>query len=202
MFLSKVFKQPIEDAVGIIGDRLRFLRWERQVRLSDKVNEILEQRGVKETRAVPPKIALSILENASLEGNDELQDLWANLLANSMDINFTEEIRYAYLEIIKSVTSLDVRMLYTLYNSLSEQRIDWNNITHYSVNKQQICEALSISPQDYEISIYNLFRVQCLAPAIIKGGVKMGSEPLTIYKGTDAVVMTPLGKNFIEACIK
>lgn len=201
-FVAKVFKEPIRDAVGIIGDRLKFMRWERQVRLADRVNEILSQRRVIETKAVPPKLALPILENASLEDNNELQDLWARLLANSMDPSFTEEVRFAFIEIIKSLNPLDVKVLQAFYNSLSKQSIDWDSITNYSVKKQQLCESLSISPKDYEVSMYNLFRVQCLAPAIIKGGVKMGPEPLTIYKGTDAVVMTPLGKNFVEACIK
>lgn len=201
-FVAKVFKEPIRDAVGIIGDRLKFMRWERQVRLADRVNEILSQRRVIETKAVPPKLALPILENASLEDNNELQDLWARLLANSMDPSFTEEVRFAFIEIIKSLNPLDVKVLQAFYNSLSKQSIDWDSITNYSSKKQQICESLSISPKDYEVSMYNLFRVQCLAPAIIKGGVKMGPEPLTIYKGTDAVVMTPLGKNFVEACIK
>ena len=201
-FVAKVFKQPINDAVGIIGDRLRFMRWERQVRIVDRVSEILVQRGVTETRAVPLKFALPIFENASLEYSNELQDLWAKLLANSMDPNFTEEIRYAYLEIVKSLTPLDVRILHVFYNTLSKMKIDWDNMTNYMVEKEQICKDLSISPQDYDVSMYNLFRVQCLGPAIRTGGVKLGTEPLTIYKGIDAVVMTPLGKSFVEACIK
>ncbi len=201
-FAAKVFKEPIRDAVGIIGDKLKFMRWERQVRLADRVEEILNERGVKETKAVPPKFALPIFENASLEDNDELQDLWAKLLANSMDPNFTEEIRYTYLEIIKSLTPLDVRILHVFYKTLSKMKIDWDNVTNYMVEKGQICRDLSIPPQAYDISVYNLFRVQCLAPAIMKGGAKLGNEPLTIYKGIDAVVLTPLGKSFIEACVK
>jgi hypothetical protein len=33
-------------------------------------------------------------------------------------------------------------------------------------------------------------------------GTKLWKEPLTIFKWADAVTMTPLGKIFIEACIK
>ncbi len=202
-FVAKVFKEPIRDAVGIIGDKLKFMRWERQVRLADRVNEILSQRAVIETRAVPLKLALPILENASLEDNNELQDLWAKLLANSMDPNFKEEIRLAFLEIIKSLNPLDVRVLHSFYTTLcKDKNVHWDRITDYTLTREQICALVSISIQDYEVSIYNLFRVQCLAPAIIKGGVKMGPEPLTIYKGTDSVVMTPLGKNFVEVCVK
>ncbi len=202
-FIAKVFNEPIRDAVGIIGDRLRFMRWERQVRLADKVNEMLSQRGTTETRAVPLKFALPILENASLEDNDELQDLWAKLLANSMDPNFTTEIRFTFLEIIKSLNPLDIRILHTFYDALSkDSKVRWDNLKDHSLSKEQICRVLAISENDYEVSVYNLFRVQCLVPAFINGGVSFGVTPLSVYMGTDATVMTPLGKNFVEACVK
>ena len=193
-FVAKVFKEPIGDAVGIIGDRLRFMRWERQVRLADRVNEILNQRGIVETRAVPPRLALPIFENASMEDNNELQDLWAKLLANSMDSNFIPELRYAYLEIIKSLNPLDVKILHALYNWLSKKETDWDRITQHMFTKQEICQRLSISSQDYEVSAYNLFRVQCLAQPF--------TTMLVMSKDTQTVVITPLGKSFVEACIK
>jgi hypothetical protein len=45
-------------------------------------------------------------------------------------------------------------------------------------------------------------RMQCIGPAILKGGISFGDEPVTIYKGADAVVLTPLGVKFVEACIR
>lgn len=72
-FTAKVFKEPAEQTAGIIGDRLRLFRWKRQVAYTDKVNNILSDRGVSETRAVPPKFALPVLESASLEDDDDLQ---------------------------------------------------------------------------------------------------------------------------------
>ena len=45
-------------------------------------------------------------------------------------------------------------------------------------------------------------RIQRIGPAILKGSVSMGPEPLTIYKGTDAIVLTPLGARFVEACMR
>jgi hypothetical protein len=68
-FVSKVFKEPAEETAGIIGDRLKLFRWQRQIAYVDKVNSILDARGIKETRAVVPKLALPILESASLERN-------------------------------------------------------------------------------------------------------------------------------------
>ena len=42
-----------------------------------------------------------------------------------------------------------------------------------------------------------------MGPAIFKSeDIRIGDEPVTIYKGTDAIVLTPLGVKFVEACIK
>jgi len=201
-FVAKVFKEPIKDAVGIIGDRLKFMRWERQVQLADRVEEILSERKVRNTRAVPPKLALPILENASLEESDELQELWAKLLANSMDPSFTEEIRYTYVEIIKSLTSLDVKILYTVYILLCDEKVDWDNIDKHPITKEKIFNELSTSREDYELSVYNLFRVQCLTSDVVSEYVVVTRSEYRSEKVTDRVIMTPLGKYFVEACIK
>ncbi len=47
-FLARLFKEPAEDTMGIIGDRLKFLRWERQLHYVEEVNKMLEVRGIAE----------------------------------------------------------------------------------------------------------------------------------------------------------
>lgn len=202
-FTAKVFQSPIAETSGIIGDRLKFYRWKRQIALVDKADTILTKKGIKVTRAVPPKLALPILENASLEDDDDLQELWAKLLVNSMDPKFTEEIRITFVDIIKTLTPTDVNILDVFYKSAkNDPKIDWANIARHNVNKEEICQVLGISSEVYEISAYNLFRNQCLTPAILTGGMNVGNEPITIYKGTKSVALTDLGVKFIEACIQ
>ena len=85
-FVAKVIGQPLESAVGMLSDKLRYMRWERQLRMVDRCEEILKKRLVEgKIRPVPPKLALPIMENASLEDNDELQNIWANLLSSALD---------------------------------------------------------------------------------------------------------------------
>lgn len=197
-----MFGEPIRDAVGILGDRLRFLRWQRQLRIADEVNKLLSERGVTKTRAVPPKLALPILENASLEEDNTLQDLWIRLLTNAMDPTSSVDVRYALLDILKSLTPLDVRILAFFYEALKQNpKVELDQITEYSLTRQQICQALNIDDRAYGRSVYNLFRVQCIAPAILKGGIRISGEPITVFKGADAVTMTPLGRDLVEACI-
>ena len=84
--VSTIINEPVEAVVGMFTDRLQFMRAERQLRLADRWREILRERKIQGgLRTVPPKLALPIIENASLEEDDELQDLWANLLASAVD---------------------------------------------------------------------------------------------------------------------
>src|SRR5437588_10453696 len=67
-FVSRITDEPLATINGIFSDRLRFIRWERQLRLYDRELEILRERGIENrTRTVPPKLALPIVEYASLE---------------------------------------------------------------------------------------------------------------------------------------
>jgi len=203
-FFAKVFKEPINEISGMITDKLRFIRWKRMVQMADEVNKILEEKGVEETRAVPPKIALPIFEEASLEDDPNLQYLWNHLLANAMNPTFNDELRYGFIDMIKNITGIEARILNDFYEVLRRENKlrPLQNVFQYSLTKEQIINALNISPEVYAVSVNNLMRLQLLSPAVLKGGVRMGSEPLTIYKGIDAVTLTPLGVKFVEACIK
>lgn len=204
-FLGRVFKGPFEEVSGIVTDKLRFVRWQRLVTISDEVNKILERRGVSETRSVPPKLALPIFEEGSLEEDLTIQQLWNHLLANAMDPNFNDELRYGFIDMIKNITGIEAMILDKFYEHLkNEGYIDnLSTITDHPLHKEQIIDMLDINIETYQVSIFNLMRMQCIGPAIVKAnGFKNGDEYLTIYKGTDAVVITPLGVKFIEACLK
>jgi len=202
-FIARVFKAPINEVSGIVHDKLRFVRWRRLIVMSEQVNRLLEERGVNETRAVPPKLALPIFEEATLEDDESLQSLWNQLLANAMDPNFNGELRYGFTEMIKNITGVEARLLSEFYDSMHRDGHleDISQVTQRYFTKEQLMTALRIDESTYLVSAYNLMRMQCVGPAIIKGGIKMGPEPITIYKGTDAITLTPLGVRFVEACI-
>ena len=204
-FFARVFKEPIQEVSGIITDKLRFVRWRRLVKMADEVNKILSEKGVKETRGVPPKLAIPIFEGSSLEDDSSLQHLWNHLLANAMDPSFNAELRYAFIDMIQNITGREALILNNFYNILRREGKldDITKITDYSLTKGQIIKIVGIDDATYQVSILNLMRMQCIGPAVIKGSsIMMGGEPMPIYKGTDAVVLTPLGVRFVEACIR
>jgi hypothetical protein len=203
-FFARVFKEPIQEVSGMVTDRLRYVRWQRLVAMSDEVNRMLSDRGVTDTRSVPPKLALPILEESSLEHDPGLQELWNHLLANAMNPKFNGELRYGFVEMIKNITGVEARILSNFYEILSRENhiADLSEITNYHLKKEQIMEMVGVDAPTYQVSIFNLMRMQCIGPAILKGSISFGDEPVTIYKGADAVVLTPLGVKFVEACIR
>jgi hypothetical protein len=172
--------------------------------MGDEVNSILLAKQVTYTRAVPPKIALPIMEEASLEEDPNLQKLWNHLLANAMTPTFNDEIRYGYIDMIKGITGVEAKPLNELYNALQSenQLTPLHSITNITFKKEDVIAVLNISLDEYAISANNLMRLQLIAPAILKAGAKLGAENIAIYKGIDIITMTPLSVKFVEACLR
>ena len=191
-FISKILGNPIEEAAGIIGDKLQYIRWQRQVRMVDEVNKILISKGLDKTRTIPPKFALPILEQASLEEDDYLQDIWCKLIANSLDPNFDSEIRYAFIEIIKNFTSLDAKILKYVYDTALKNSSHFEDITfrndviknHRKVSIYNIRENIDATSDEIEVSLDNLLRVRCLKDNVLEESIQemwnvRGEYPIT-----------------------
>lgn len=182
-FVSRIIGEPIDEAVGMLTDKLRYSRWERRQRLIERSKQFIEERDIKgELKPVTPKIALPIIENASLEDNDELQDLWARLIASSVDPNFDGTLRTAFIDILKQLEVIDVHILNYIYNKyLKEIESNTKQIKHsknpnlkiYNLNGNRVpiwgkivIKNLGISGISYMESIDNLIRVRCVASFI------------------------------------
>ncbi|MCK5660156.1 MAG: DUF4393 domain-containing protein [Methanosarcinales archaeon] len=227
-FFAKVFGTTIENAVGIIDDELKYLRWERRTRLIDRVNEYHKERGLIEVRPIPPKFAIPLIVNATLEEENDLQDIWCKLIANALDPNFDTEIRYAFIEIIKSLTSLDAKILRLLYIATTEYGSNLDHkffLKHKSDPnfkvKSTIADSLGVgcaenhfgcSGENFNVAIDNLFRTRCLEDAPMRYTRNLSGRYEEVipssreYKDMFYLFigckLTPLGLSFVETCIK
>lgn len=96
-FLGKLIGPTVEEIGLLISDNIKFLRFKNQVRILLKAKTYVEARNLK-VKEIPIKILVPLLENSSLEENEELQDKWANMLTNMVDseLNLQNQI-FPYL---------------------------------------------------------------------------------------------------------
>lgn len=218
-FFSNVFGEPIKTSVGMLQDKLGVIRWERQLRLADRVKEILDQRRNEGNRvSVPPRLALPIIEAASIESDDFLQDLWANLLASAMNSVTAPKVRSAFVDIIKQLEPIDVKLLEFCYGKYREKRAEhiarygeasWykgKDPTYFGIAKGDITKSLTISGDDYLNAVDNLFRVRLLASYVDDNSVETEvdgsheSYEVSLYFGYESLCITSLGVTFVKTC--
>ncbi|UJW82550.1 Abi-alpha family protein [Hydrogenophaga sp. SL48] len=171
------------------------MRWERQIRMMQRSQDFLKLVGLPvPTRPVPLKLLIPIMQGASLEEDDDLQDRWAALLVNAANANFGSEVRRAYVAILEQLNPLDARILDVLYSLPFEDSQHHGIITadlplHARIKMEKEQE-LRLPTEDVVISLSNLVRLGCLRPGMTWGGGESYGR----------VNPTVAGKAFVEAC--
>lgn len=119
--ISPVFRA----VVGMAADKLEVSRFERQIRLSQRVTEFLRERGLsRPTRELAPSFLVPLIEHASLEQDDDLQDIWARMLVNAADASSEVEMRTAYVRMLADMTAFDVKILAKIAE-VGKYRANW-----------------------------------------------------------------------------
>jgi hypothetical protein len=93
------------------GDRLS----EQRIRNADKykreTKRIMEERNIKERRAVPEELAAPLFDAAIRDPREELQKLYAALTVNAIDPAFHDHVRPEFVETVKKWQPIDVRVM-------------------------------------------------------------------------------------------
>ena len=113
-FANRLFGPALDELGGILADPIRIYRFKRSVRLLEKTKHICDETGY-EPKAVPLKTLLPILENASLEDDEDLHDRWANLLANA---TFDGRVHSSFTQILQGLTGCEAKFLNAIYERI------------------------------------------------------------------------------------
>jgi Abortive infection alpha len=198
--LGHFIRGPANELVGMLEDHLKVVRFERRVRLWDRVRHFLAKRGMAgPTRKIPLNVGLPLLENATLEEDDDLQDVWARLLVNSGDADSGIEPRRAFGSVLAEMSLLDVRNLAQIVSAVKlNQEGGPVGVWTYELPERAI-PAVNADPErepdpspDVEISLSNLVRLGCIISS------NRGPVLQTHY----LVNLTPFGRALIEACTR
>lgn len=218
-FFSKIMGESIDATCGILADTLKYKRWESQIKLVEKAEKLIKEKKLKKFVSVTPKLALPIFQNASIEDDDFLHDMYAKLLVSAIDPEFQTR-RTAFVEILRQLEPIDIKILQAMYgvyinkeevykNEFSGEK--WFNEnrppTHTPLNMRQLPKTLSIKESLYWESIDNLCRLG-LADSYFdedsinfeNGNETHSQDIVTSHGGYNELCITALGVAFIKAC--
>ena len=107
-FIDRIIPEAIKNAGGILNDQIRFWRWKNQVNIFRKASQHLGQNTKLHT--VDLKVLVPLVENGSLEDEDELQDKWASMLANATSQN--QRVLPLFPALLKELSSTEIAILW------------------------------------------------------------------------------------------
>lgn len=122
-FLGKLISPTIEEIRLLISDSVKYLRFKNQVRILLKAKDYVEKRNVK-LKEIPIKILVPLLDKASLEEDERLQDKWSKMLTNMVDseLNLQNQV-FPYILSQISLTEFD-----HLKKLLEEEKQHWQKV--------------------------------------------------------------------------
>ena len=193
-FIARVIDGPLEQGIGIFEDHLKYYRWERQIRLMEKANNLLSKRGLKNpTRTLPIKIALPLFESASIEDDENIHDMWVRLLVNAVDADCKISVKRSFISILSEFEPLDAKNfleIYLIADSGDREQAIWTKNLPERADLVKPCNEDCNPSWDVEVSLGNLSRNACIESAIAFGGIAILS----------AVHTTRIGWELYMAC--
>ena len=195
-FISRYISGPLDQATGILEDHLRYIRWERQQRLMMRAEEFRKQKGLPlPDRRIPLKHAVPLLFHATLEEDDNLQDIWARLLINGTNESTGINIERPFIEILAQISFLEARILEAIYELPFEKTHHVGIVTESLPEKATIAENKPATtykepPDDVKLAIANLSRIGCIRFHQSWGGGDIDN----------VVNPTLMGREFVKAC--
>ena len=196
--LGRFFSGPAREVVGILEDYVKVVRFERRVRLAGRVRKVLIEKGMTgPTRKIPLNIAVPLLENATLEEDDDLLEVWARLLVNGSDAGSGIELRRAFVSVLAEMTSLDVRSLAQIESAATlNAESGATGVWTYELPERAIPyvkpERTRDPSPEVAISLGNLERLGCI----------ISSNQTPVRTGYELVNLTPFGRALIDACTR
>lgn len=121
--LSRICLPAAEEFGLMLQDKVRYWRLKNITKIIEKTEDKLEFREDKLELKAHPRVVNSILENASWQENDKIQDLWAGLLASSCSKSHISDDNIIYIEILKQLTPSEAAII-DYWSRHSEIEID------------------------------------------------------------------------------
>lgn len=201
-FIGRIGGNAFMTMGGIFNDTVQFWRYQNLVRIADKCEAIQQKResqGI--TTPIPPRVLIPLLEYASKEDDETLQDLWAALIVNGMDASKGLELDKRFVEILSTLESLDAHIILMLGRAGEAYGARLPKLS-----SGQIAQSLGVKEEDVLISLDNLQRTGCVKERIEEPSYTPIDHPVfppmpaPIFITKTWYQMTYLGRALLDAC--
>jgi hypothetical protein len=192
-FLGEVFGDLVKDGVGLLADRLKYYRLERAALLESKTQEKLKILGIDKLRHVTPKVAIPLIENATIEDDDELHSLWANLLTSAL-IPTGEEVTKKYVTVLAEMSAFEAQKFQSLIDEIKSSGLKIDSVELSQINDNDT---------HGDDAIRSLMRLGLIKPVINILNFRRGisGPPITVNNDTRKFKFTAFGASFAKAVL-
>lgn len=110
-FLQKVCSPALEELGLFFRDGVRVWRVRNAIRIIEKAEGKMALNGETCEIQAHPKVILAIIEQGSLNDDEELQDLWSGLFASSCAGGKNDDQNLIFIDLLKKLTALEAKIL-------------------------------------------------------------------------------------------
>jgi hypothetical protein len=198
--IVKTLAGPAAEEIGLsFRDSVQVWRLKRQVRLFERVQIICDDAGIK-PQSVKLSLLFDVVERATLEEDDELQNLWANLLANAADPGGQVRVRTTFPDLLRHISKEEAIYLNEMFE-INEMATAYTGRAFLPQTDEEMEVSLPPKRLD-EVSYDNLKRLGL----IVENDETVPIVPLGIgvnqfrFLTTERYSLSSLGVAFVTAC--
>jgi hypothetical protein len=187
---------PIEQSVGMLADHLKYKRLELAIEQEQRIARLMDQRGVKAIRPMPLAVALPLIDAAVIEEDEDLADMFANLIVSHIDASHDEYLPKQFTQSLKQMTPYEAVILKAMGNAPSNC-INESGIMYTAMLPNAFLKAPGAQDQDVpqpseklELALASLQQMGCVQGAMTWGGTPTFSN----------VAVTAYGHALLRAC--
>ena len=203
--IQKVLGPAAGDAGLLLQDWPKYWRLKQWCWMADRVEAIHLQRKLTGAIPIPARIAIPLLDSASKEDDESIQELWAGLIANGTDPEKRLVIKKVFIEILSQVEPLDARLMQYLWTQWSSGRATAPDGPAADC-LDELVQTLAVDADELRLSLQNLYRLGCVkhfgSTRTTHGGIgRVPSSGLDVSGDPQiGYGLTNIGYLLVEAC--
>ncbi|WP_315534011.1 Abi-alpha family protein [Delftia acidovorans] len=201
-FLGRILGPAFDDMGGILKQYTEYWKQKNALRLRDKLEKILSQRGDPPLSPLAFRTGLPLLDAAVMEDEEGLQNMWANLLASAMTEEEYSLVTKSYVEVLKQIDVLDAELIDVIYKIYLNVLMDGGKTNYIKKDNSTDVVQLSLATNNLErlglVKLHKDSAVEEYEPIIrIYFCDKTGEQEKSFAVN---VSLTLFGSYFMRAC--